>query len=98
MLEPWLSAPLDSEPDWPFTSARVDSVLALIGLYTSACSRSSAAVASCESLDTQAVQPSFDVGPVNLRWILVHIIDETARHAGHLDLLRDALGKPSDEL
>jgi hypothetical protein len=28
---------------------------------------------------------------VNLRWILVHMIDETARHAGHLDLLRDAL-------
>jgi 8-oxo-dGTP pyrophosphatase MutT (NUDIX family)/SAM-dependent methyltransferase len=35
--------------------------------------------------------PSFGVGPVNLRWILVHMIDETARHAGHLDLLLDAI-------
>lgn len=26
---------------------------------------------------------------VNLRWILVHLIEEYARHAGHLDLLRE---------
>ncbi len=35
--------------------------------------------------------PSFDKGPVNLRWILVHMTDETACHTGHLDLLRDAI-------
>jgi len=29
-------------------------------------------------------------GAVSLRWILVHMIEETARHAGHLDLLREA--------
>ncbi len=27
--------------------------------------------------------------PVNLRWVLVHMVEETARHAGHLDLLRE---------
>ncbi|MGH2477759.1 MAG: DUF664 domain-containing protein [Candidatus Limnocylindrales bacterium] len=31
--------------------------------------------------------------PANLRWILVHMIDETARHAGHLDLLRDSIDR-----
>ncbi|MCU1391155.1 MAG: hypothetical protein JWL72_4493, partial [Ilumatobacteraceae bacterium] len=28
------------------------------------------------------------------RWILVHMIDETARHVGHLDLLQDAVTGP----
>jgi len=28
---------------------------------------------------------------VGLRWITVQMIEETARHAGHVDLLRDAL-------
>jgi hypothetical protein len=26
-----------------------------------------------------------------VRWILLHLIEETARHAGHADLLREAL-------
>ena len=28
---------------------------------------------------------------VSLRWILVHLIEEYARHLGHLDLLREAI-------
>jgi hypothetical protein len=30
-------------------------------------------------------------GPPNLRWILVHLIEEYARHCGHADLLRQAI-------
>jgi hypothetical protein len=26
---------------------------------------------------------------VTLRWVLVHMLEETARHAGHLDILRE---------
>ncbi|WP_443061726.1 mycothiol transferase [Streptomyces sp. NBC_00455] len=26
-----------------------------------------------------------------MRWILVHMIEETARHAGHADILREQL-------
>jgi Protein of unknown function (DUF664) len=29
-----------------------------------------------------------DDPPVNLRWILAHLLQETARHAGHVDILR----------
>jgi hypothetical protein len=43
-------------------------------------------VAQIASLDEPAAVSSFARGPVNLRWILVHMIDETARHAGHLDV------------
>ena len=29
--------------------------------------------------------------PVNLRWVLMHLLEETARHAGHADILRELL-------
>jgi uncharacterized damage-inducible protein DinB len=29
--------------------------------------------------------------PVNLRWVLAHLLEETARHAGHADVLRELL-------
>jgi hypothetical protein len=28
---------------------------------------------------------------VNLRWLLVHMIEETARHTGHLDVMRESI-------
>jgi hypothetical protein len=28
---------------------------------------------------------------VSLRWILVHMIEETARHAGHADIIREMI-------
>jgi hypothetical protein len=31
------------------------------------------------------------ITPVTVRWILAHMVDETARHVGHLDLLREQL-------
>jgi Protein of unknown function (DUF664) len=91
--EPWASAPLAEDADWPFRSSRHDSVAAVLSLYSSACARSRAAAGRFDSLDAVAAVPSYGKGPVNLRWIFVHMIDETARHAGHLDLLRDAIDR-----
>ena len=28
---------------------------------------------------------------VSLRWVLVHMIEETARHAGHIDIVRELI-------
>jgi Protein of unknown function (DUF664) len=30
--------------------------------------------------------------PVTLRWVLCHLIEETARHNGHIDILREMAG------
>jgi len=36
-------------------------------------------------------------GHVSLRWVLVHMLEETARHAGHLDLMREQIdGRTGD--
>jgi hypothetical protein len=29
--------------------------------------------------------------PANLRWVLAHLLEETARHAGHADILRELI-------
>jgi hypothetical protein len=90
MPPPW-DAPGADDPDQAMRLASDDTVAGIVQLYSSACSRSHSALACCDSLDHVAAVPSFGIGPVNLRWILIHMIDETARHAGHLDLLRDCL-------
>lgn len=92
MPAPW-DTPNADDPDQSIRLVPGDTTDGVLDLYASACDRSRAAVARCRSLDDLAVVPSFGIGPVNLRWILVHMIDETARHAGHLDLLRDCLAR-----
>ena len=42
------------------------------------------------SLDQQAVVERHGNAPT-LRWIMVHMIEEYARHCGHADLLREAI-------
>jgi uncharacterized damage-inducible protein DinB len=90
MPEPWASAAWDADRDWDFNSAQHDSVEQIRALYLAACERSRAAAGAFPHLDSLAAQPSFGAGPVSLRWIFLHMIEETAQHRGHLDLLRDA--------
>ncbi len=90
MPAPWDRSGTD-DPDHAMRLTRGDTADGIVELYLAACDRSRSAVAQSDSLDHVAAVPSFGRGPVNLRWILVHMIDETARHAGHLDLLRDVL-------
>jgi hypothetical protein len=47
-------------------------------------------LAGRDGLDTVARDPKPPDRPVSLRWILVHMIEEYARHNGHADLLREA--------
>ena len=89
--EPWLSAPFESQPAWDFESAVHDSVDEIADLYRGACDRSRRVVERLPSLDAKAQRPSFGKGPVTLRWVLVHMLEETACHVGHLDLLTDAV-------
>ena len=50
-----------------------------------------AADAAIEELELDTVGTSGAGFPVSLRWVLVHMIEETARHAGHLDIARELL-------
>ncbi len=41
--------------------------------------------------DHLSVKALRDGSCFSLRWVLLHLIEETARHAGHADLLREAI-------
>jgi uncharacterized damage-inducible protein DinB len=48
-----------------------------------------AADASIEEIDLEATGTAWSGETVSMRWVLVHMIEETARHAGHMDILRE---------
>lgn len=74
--------------DWEFTVQPDDTGASLIAEYRAACARSRE-VAEGYSLDDEV--PHRSMGVVSVRWIFVHLIEETARHAGQLDILREQL-------
>ena len=84
--EPWASAPFDDDPDWEFHSAAGEPLEDSVELYRQACARSRA-VAAAHGLDDTAVNRRGRV--FSLRFVHLHLIEETARHLGHLDVLRE---------
>jgi len=65
-----------------------DTVASVIAAYEVAIEESRR-IAAATSLDERARIPHDLFGPVTLRWILVHLIEETAAHKGHMDILRE---------
>jgi len=53
------------------------------------CARSRGVVDAAVSLD--ALSASADAPERDLRWVIVHMIEEYARHNGHADLLRECI-------
>jgi uncharacterized damage-inducible protein DinB len=92
--EPWASVDWTADRDWEWNSAAADPPDALRALWAETIERSRLRTAEALAdggLDQLAVQawPNVDEVP-SLRWILVHMIEEYARHNGHADLLREA--------
>lgn len=93
-VEPWAGADWDADPDWELTSARDDSPEELFGLYDEAVAASERILDDAlteRGLDRLSARRVGGVAPCNLRWILVHLIEEYARHNGHADLIREAV-------
>jgi uncharacterized damage-inducible protein DinB len=89
--ELWAGVDWKSDPDFEFrTAAELDPDV-LRQRYRDACARSREIVAQAEDLDQVSVGAWPDGTHWNLRWVLVHMIEETARHAGHADLLRESI-------
>jgi hypothetical protein len=84
--EPWASAPFETDPDWDWHSAATQEPGYLRDLYAAACERSRMATTNIP-LDQRAAEATSG-GGWTLRWVLLHLIEETARHA---DLLREAI-------
>lgn len=62
----------------------------IISTYREEISRSNAIIAE-HGLDDLAVKPRRNRPPLSLRWIMLHMIEEVARHCGHMDLIRESI-------
>lgn len=77
-------------PDGDFDDGDADSAAADVAAYRAELVTTRGNVAAWTDLDSPA-RGLRHGEPVNLRWILVHLIEEYARHLGQLDLLREAI-------
>jgi hypothetical protein len=89
---PWDAVDWDADPDWEWHSAADDSPEELMGLWEASVERSRAAVAevlASGDVDQLANWQGRNGDSPSLRYILVDLIEEYARHTGHADLLRE---------
>jgi uncharacterized damage-inducible protein DinB len=78
------------DPDAEFTGAATADAAASFADWRAECDLARKAAAAALSLDVLAARPTRS-GTVSLRWIMVHMIEEYARHNGHADLLRERI-------
>ncbi len=81
----------DTDPDWEWHSAAQDTPEQLRTLLGETIARCRSVVAGVD-LDTRAVRPDRRTGEHGtLRWTVLHMIEEYARHNGHADLVRESV-------
>jgi uncharacterized damage-inducible protein DinB len=75
----------DEDPDADMRAEGVP-MAELLAAYAAETKLCDEVIAAAPSLDATAVDPD---GTYSLRWVVVHMIEETGRHLGHIDLLRE---------
>ena len=83
-----------TDPDWEWHSAAADSAEHLDALWQDAVARSRSLTADALAdggLGRIAKRTWPDGSAPSLRWILVHMVEEYARHNGHADLIRESI-------
>jgi hypothetical protein len=95
--EPWASVDWKADPDFEFRTAADLDPGELRTRYLDACARSREVVDRAEGLDQLSARAGRGGRHWDLRWVLIHMIEETARHAGHADLIRESIDGATGE-
>ena len=94
--EPWAGIDWGADPEWEFRTATTLEPDQVRERYREACERSREVAAAAADLDQLSVAER-DGQHFTLRWVLLHLLEETARHAGHADLIREAIDGQTGE-
>lgn len=97
---PWNAVDWQADPDWEWHSAANDSPDELHDLWHDAVAQSRSLLNEALAhggLDQLARRTWPDGRAPSLRWTMVHMIEEYARHNGHADLLREAVDGETGE-
>ncbi|PRY42479.1 DinB family protein [Umezawaea tangerina] len=78
----------DADPDADWRVGTGETISGLLNDYAAQCEVSRGIVAD---LDLDHEVPFRDKGTVSVRWVLIHMVEETGRHAGHVDVVRELL-------
>jgi uncharacterized damage-inducible protein DinB len=78
----------EDDPDADLRVTPDESTADIIAFYGRA---RSAADQVIDQLDLDDLGTAWFGNQVSLRWVLIHMIEETARHAGHMDILRELI-------
>jgi uncharacterized damage-inducible protein DinB len=80
-----------------FRLAEDETLAGVLDLYDGIARETEAVIAGIPDLGQQVPVPRgvpwfpADVEAWSVRWVLLHLIEETARHAGHADIIRESL-------
>jgi quinol monooxygenase YgiN/uncharacterized damage-inducible protein DinB len=99
-LAPWDTVDWKADADWDWHSAADDSPEELLALWQNAVELSRTQIAEALAdggLGRLSKRLWPDGRTPNLRWIMVHMIEEYARHNGHADLLRESIDGETGE-
>ena len=86
--------PMAEDPEWDWRSAADDPPEELYGAWATAVARTRAVIAGLVAERGLGSPSGWDLGGgrrPNLRWLLVDMHEEYARHTGHADLFREAI-------
>ncbi|MEU7143608.1 DinB family protein [Nocardia sp. NPDC046473] len=83
----------DKVTDWQatFRAAPEDGVVDVVARYRETVERANKVLDTCADLGAPVPRPRPDRPAPSVRWALVHMIEETGRHAGHADILRELI-------
>ncbi len=90
--EPWASVDWEADEDWDWHSAAGDTPEQLRTLFDAEVAEADSIIRGAPGLQALSVRKSRrNDKPFNLRWIVLHMIEEYARHNGHADLIRESI-------
>ncbi len=81
----------DGDNSAEFAIGTDDTVESVIAFYRAEVEQARRVFHGAPSLDALSARETNYREHVSLRWIMVHMLEETARHAGHLDLMREEI-------
>jgi hypothetical protein len=78
----------ENDPEADMRAGPNETTAEIVDYYKRACADANRVM---EEIDLTDTGTAWSGETVSLRWVIVHMIEETARHAGHMDIIRELL-------
>ena len=85
---PTESLPFDDDPDADLRIEPEETTADILAFYDRARTTADRII---DEIGLEETGMAWFDEPVTMRWVLIHMVEETARHAGHVDILRELI-------